>query len=328
MIRITIYTHTEAKEATQKVRDLLAALRDEVPHEVTEVDVGEDEALARRLGELPQVRIGPYRLNPPFDRTRLLIALQAARDGQRQRGTTSSNPPSPRAITTVERAVWWFAHHWLFVFNLLVALYVGGAFAAPMLMHAGAEAPARVLYRLYGGVCHQLAFRSWFLFGEQPAYPRQYAAPPGWQSFQQATGLDESNRPQTLLAARRFLGNPQVGYKVALCQRDVAIYGAILLFGLFFALMRRHTKPLPLALWLLIGWAPIGVDGLSQILSQAPFHLLPFRESTPLLRTLTGFLFGFTTAWFGYPLVEQSMAETRELMAPRMTGQRPAEPRP
>lgn len=326
MIRVTIYTHAQATEATQAVRALLATLHDEVPHEIVEVDVGEDEALTRRLGELPQVRIGPYRLNPPFDRTRLLIALRAARDGYRQREATAPVRASSRAVTAIERVVWWFAHHWLLVFNLMVALYVGGAFTAPVLMHAGAEAPARVLYRLYGHVCHQLAFRSWFLFGEQPAYPRQSAAPQGWLSFHQATGLDESDRPQTLLQARRFVGNPRVGYKVALCERDIAIYGSILLFGLLFGLFRRHIKPLPLALWILIGWVPIAVDGFSQILSQAPLHLLPFRESTPLLRTLTGFLFGFTTAWFGYTLVEQSMAETRELMAPRMKGQKPAEP--
>ena len=36
-----------------------------------------------------------------------------------------------------------------------------------------------------------------------------------------------------------------------------------------------------------------------------------YRESTPLLRTLTGALFGFSTAWFGFPLIEESMAETR-----------------
>jgi hypothetical protein len=32
------------------------------------------------------------------------------------------------------------------------------------------------------------------------------------------------------------------------------------------------------------------------------------------LRSFTGFLFGYTTAWFGYPLVEETMRETRNLM--------------
>ena len=29
----------------------------------------------------------------------------------------------------------------------------------------------------------------------------------------------------------RYPGNPQIGYKVAFCERDVAIYGSILLAG-------------------------------------------------------------------------------------------------
>jgi len=57
------------------------------------------------------------------------------------------------------------------------------------------------------------------------------------------------------------------------------------------------------------------LDGFTQLLSQPPLSLFPYRESTPFLRVLTGFLFGFSTAWFGYPLVEQTMAETRQIMS-------------
>jgi uncharacterized membrane protein len=76
-------------------------------------------------------------------------------------------------------------------------------------------------------------------------------------------------------------------------------------------------KSLPWYLWIIFGILPIAMDGLSQLLSQPPLNvfissdLLAYRESTPFLRSLTGFLFGFTTAWFGYPLVEETMADTR-----------------
>jgi hypothetical protein len=30
-----------------------------------------------------------------------------------------------------------------------------------------------------------------------------------------------------------------------------------------------------------------------------------------LLRSITGFLFGLTTAWFGFPIVEESMEDVR-----------------
>jgi uncharacterized membrane protein len=66
----------------------------------------------------------------------------------------------------------------------------------------------------------------------------------------------------------------------------------------------------------LIGIGPIGLDGFSQLFSQFdwPFlaSILPYRESTPFLRVLTGALFGFFTAWFAYPGIEESMQETRQ----------------
>jgi hypothetical protein len=36
---------------------------------------------------------------------------------------------------------------------------------------------------------------------------------------------------------------------------------------------------------------------------------LPFRESTPFLRTLTGGLFGLANMWLAYPYFEESMKE-------------------
>ena len=63
-----------------------------------------------------------------------------------------------------------------------------------------------------------------------------------------------------------------------------------------------------------MGLIPIGLDGVSQIVSQLPWDVIPIRESTPLLRTITGGLFGFTIAWFGYPVVEETMADTRKLL--------------
>jgi uncharacterized membrane protein len=125
----------------------------------------------------------------------------------------------------------------------------------------------------------------------------------------------EASTVDALYAARAFEGNPQIGYKVALCERDIAIYGSILLFGLLFGATGKRLPPLPWYFWILIGIVPIGLDGFSQLLSQPPLSLFPYRESTPFLRVLTGFLFGFSTAWFGYPLVEQTMAETRQIMS-------------
>jgi len=180
------------------------------------------------------------------------------------------------------------------------------------LMELGARGPARVLYLLYSPLCHQLAYRSWFLFGEQSYYPRELADPEGILSYSQATGYEELD----VLQAKRFLGDDLIGYKVALCQRDIAIYAGILLLGLLFSIGRHRLRSLPWYVWLVVGITPLGIDGASQLPSLLSFmpDWLPLRESTPLLRTITGALFGITTAWYGYPLVEESVQDSRRLL--------------
>jgi uncharacterized membrane protein len=180
-------------------------------------------------------------------------------------------------------------------------------------MKIGWERPARVIYKVYSPLCHQLAYRSFFLFGEQPYYPRELAGVDDLITYGQATGLLEND----IQSARNFLGNEEMGYKMALCQRDMAIYGAIFLFGLLFILTGKKIKPLPWYLWILIGLGPIGLDGFSQLLSQTGFGIfswLPLRESTPFLRVFTGFCFGLATAWFGFPYLEESIQENRHDM--------------
>jgi uncharacterized membrane protein len=208
-------------------------------------------------------------------------------------------------VIALDRAILALARHWLLAFNLFVFTYVGLPFLAPVLMQVGANGPARVIYTLYSPLCHQLGYRSWYFFGERAAYPRDI--------FQQYAGID----PNDLWAARAFVGNAQMGYKVAFCERDVAIYGAIFFGGVLYGLpyLRRRIRPLHWIAWALIGLVPIAADGFSQLFSQYPyntlplFSLLPPRESTPLLRTLTGGLFGLANVWLAYPYVEESMRD-------------------
>jgi uncharacterized membrane protein len=136
----------------------------------------------------------------------------------------------------------------------------------------------------------------------------------GVVTYERLAGVEDVD----LAEARRFLGNDNVGYKVALCQRDIAMYGGILLFGLIFSLSRRRITSIPWYLWLLLGVVPIGFDGASQLPSLMGLNLpgwLPIRESSPLLRSLTGAMFGIMTAWYIYPLIEAAMRETRAMLA-------------
>jgi uncharacterized membrane protein len=170
-------------------------------------------------------------------------------------------------------------------------------------------------------VCKRLSsvgFRSFFLFGEQAYYPLEEAHIDDIITFEAATGLEDLHNPAgySRLAARQFTGNQALGYKIALCERDMAIYASIFLFGILFALTGRRMKSLHWMLWILIGMGPVGLDGFSQLFSQMEWtwlmQFLPYRESTPFLRVLTGALFGFMTAWFAYPAIEESMSETRQ----------------
>ncbi len=320
MLTVTLYTRKDCGLCEQAKADL-ASIQAQIPHQLLEIDIESDSAIREKYAaEIPVVEVGPYKLQPPFTRADLMMTLGAARDRKNHLDQLSDLGDEPRVeqgqvVSGADKFSTWMSRHWLALVNLLFFVYIGLPFLAPVLMKAGATLPANVIYSAYSPLCHQLGFRSFFLFGEQPYYPRAAAGVPGVIPFGQATGLDENN----LFAARAFTGNEQLGYKVAICERDVAIYLAIVFFGLLYGLTGRRLKPLHWAVWLALGIAPIGLDGFSQLFSQLNLSflatLLPYRESTPFLRVLTGALFGFCTAWFGLPYVEESMRETRELLA-------------
>lgn len=223
------------------------------------------------------------------------------------------------------RRVLWFSRRWLKIMLTFLFLYTGLSLTAPVLMKAGSDSAAKVIYTLYAPMCHQFAFRSWFLFGDQLVYPREVAGS-DLKSFEAYAAQDPHFEGIDLyawsvdmeLAARSFKGNPQMGYKTALCERDVAIYGAMLLAGGVFAGMRRWLRPAPLWLYLILGLMPIGLDGFSQMFSYSPFGYWPVRETLPGFRVLTGALFGMMNAWLAFPYLEESMQETISVMEARI----------
>lgn len=314
MLTVTLYMREGCHLCEKAVKDL-EELGDQIPHRLILIDV-EKEELTDYLDKIPVIEVGPFTINAPFDKKRLLMTLGAARDRLQQIEQVALESHNKRIargkrVTSADRIFYWLSRRYMLVFNSLAFIYVGLAFLAPVLMANGHNVSSNVIYTVYGRLCHQLAFRSWFLFGEQSAYPREIAHVPGLESYEDAVGLG----PADINSAREFRGNKTLGFKVAFCQRDVAIYSAILLFGLIFAATGRRIPALSIIGWVALGMVPIGLDGISQIVSQLPWDIIPLRESTPLLRTITGGLFGFATAWFGYPIVEESMRETRRILA-------------
>ena len=117
--------------------------------------------------------------------------------------------------------------------------------------------------------------------------------------------------------ARDNIGDETLGYKVAFCQRDIAIYGAMLLGGLVYAFLRRRgLRAMPVWLFILGGVVPMALDGGTQFISLM-IPGFPVRESVWQLRVITGALFGFSIAWLAYPYIQDGMDETRVILAAR-----------
>lgn len=321
MITVSVYYQDKGPEFDQLLKDL-DAIQAVVPHQLVTIDLNSDKVLIERVGKrLPVIEIGPYRLPPPFSRQDLQIMLSAARDRVNQLEKIDEEAfhqrvVRARSMSSGDKVSFWLSHHYLALVNIFLLLYVGLPFLAPVLQKNGYTLPATIIYKIYGVMCHQLAFRSWFLFGEQAYYPRELAHIPGVITFETLQHSDEVD----LFAAKSFVGNDVVGYKVALCERDVAIYLFMLLFGVCFGLFRRKFRSINWMVWLIIGLVPIGLDGSTQLINFIPFlaKWLPIRESTPLLRTLTGSLFGWMTAWYLFPMLEDTARETRQLMQKKM----------
>jgi len=203
-----------------------------------------------------------------------------------QRVAEISSPFLTKLTQGINRLADGVVRHWLAILNILFLVYVGLPVLAPVLMEAGATGPAKVIYTIYYPACHQLPERSFFLFGDAPIYSR---------SDLPANGIADSDN---VLVRRKYIGDAAHGYKVAICQRDVAIYGAMFLMGLLFALMRGHLPRLP-GKGLLLFVLPMLLDGTTQ--------LVGLRSSTWLLRLITGGIFGVGLVWYVYPIIDESM---------------------
>jgi len=191
-------------------------------------------------------------------------------------------------VVFADKAIFKLATHWLLLANLFWGLYVGLPLLAPVLMNAGWTGPAKVIYTIYRPACHQRPERSYFIGGPQMVYSVDELEAAGVK-----TGLFS-----------REIGNETVGWKVAFCERDVAIYGAMFLTGLVYGLVRRRLGMWKMRfVYFLLFLVPMGIDGTLQ--------LFGLYESNYLARTLTGAIFGVGAVLFAYPYLEEGFGDIR-----------------
>lgn len=316
-IPVYFFTSSDLK-ANGKIERILHEVAKEIPFNLITLKIDETNS---RTKPTPYVKVGPYKLEGEFRKQQFVVVLNAATDRINQLVKISeekhSKPPSMGIkFGFWDRvSLWWSQHYLSFIVGFLF-LYVGLPFVAPILMKLNQVPAAKVIYSIYGPLCHQLAFRSYFLFGAQAFYPRVLAGlslPITWDSITGSSTID-------FFAAKAFIGDTFLGFKVAICERDIAMYGSFAIFGLIYGVNRKRINSLSLWIWLIAGVIPIALDGTSQFsgLGLNILKWLPPRESTPLLRTLTGILFGFLSGWYVLPMLEQSVISTRNELLTRL----------
>ena len=211
---------------------------------------------------------------------------------------TNSPPATGHArdlAAMVDRGIYWLARHWLALVNLFWGLYLLLPLLAPVMMNAGWTVPAKAIYFVYRPLCHQLPERSYFLGGDQVAYSAEELADAGVQ----------------VGPPSRDIGNEQVGWKLAFCQRDVAIYGSLFLTGLVYAGFRHRWRRWKMRVrTYLLFLVPMAVDGTLQ--------LFGVYESTWVLRTVTGVIFGVGSGLFVYPYLEEAFGDVRRDLNARL----------
>ncbi|MHB0857722.1 MAG: DUF2085 domain-containing protein [Anaerolineae bacterium] len=199
--------------------------------------------------------------------------------------TQDTSDPWARRITfTLTHVIKFIGGHWLLMANVALLLYIGIPVLAPVLMQAGHEGAAGLIYAIFKPLCHQLPERSFFLFGQQAVY-----------------SLDELVHVHAgAEVPLRYIGAPGVGFKMAVCQRDVALYGAMLLGGIVFHWFRERVSPLRIKQFVALA-LPMAVDGTGQ--------LVGLWVSTWQSRVVTGALFGLACVWLAYPYLQRGMSE-------------------
>jgi uncharacterized membrane protein len=91
------------------------------------------------------------------------------------------------------------------------------------------------------------------------------------------------------------------GHQLGLCERNFSIYTSMFLGSLVFVLSKKRLPGIPWWVWILM-MLPIAWDGITQMFG--------WRESTWMLRVITGTLFGVGNVWFALPLMQKSLLET------------------
>jgi len=223
---------------------------------------------------------------------------------------------------------------WFILFGVVMGVYVILPFLAPVFMHIGWSGAARVIYFTYSWLCHQFPERSFFLFGSKFTY--------SLSEIQNA--WHNTTNPWIL---RQFIGNIDMGWKVAWSDRMVSMFASVWVFGILWWPLRRRLKPL--SWWgLVLFLIPIAVDGTTHLISDLAGLGNGFRDNNAwlailthqalpanfyagdawgsfnsLMRLLSGILFGLGFVWFVFPFLNEAFSPNSGHWTGRMVSSPP-----
>lgn len=178
------------------------------------------------------------------------------------------------------RSTQYILQNWIKIFLVIFALFNILPFIAPILAQLGINPLADLIYTLYAPLCHQMAQRSFFLFGDQIMYsPEQLPL--------SLTGDPVGN----MLALKHFTGSDILGWKVAWSDRMVYMYGATWAFALVYATASRRYRIKRLPLWAFVFlMLPMVLDGTTHMFSDLNGGLFSgFRYTNEWLANLTDY---------------------------------------
>jgi uncharacterized membrane protein len=246
--------------------------------------------------------------------------------------TTSRNSEIHRQIRTI-RITRFFLNYWL-----VILIIVGGIlnilpFLTPIAMRLGWSDVGHTIYSIYAPLCHQMAQRSFFMFGSEAMH-----------NIDRLPVEIMGTIAEDMLSLRSFTGNAELGWKVAWSDRMVYMYGSAWLASIVYWVSSRRQAKKPISLWLLgLLMLPMFLDGVSHVVSDGSGitqgfrydniwladltgHIMPssfysgdaFGSFNSWMRLLSGGLFGIAGAAFALPIIDSQMRRSNRILTEKI----------